>query len=158
MHHDAIEDALAVWTPSPKQRLYVVSFSSGTVKVGRTSTVSSRLRTHIRNAAVHGHSTEDLWISEAHDNYAANEKALIRYGASRWESVAHEYFRSASFKDLVLFARCLTYTGTPDPFDQPELTPAQEEAMFRREERQARRRAHSNSIPLPDITPVDDRN
>jgi hypothetical protein len=91
------------------RRLYVIAFTSKTLKVGRAVNVASRLQDHIRDAAVHGHDVVASWSSELHANFRETEQSLIDFCSSRWPVAAREYFRGADFGEVVAFAKDLPY-------------------------------------------------
>lgn len=104
------------------QFVYVLQFSSGTVKVGQTKSPESRLSQHAEEARRHGCTVVQSWVSPPHVGHGANEKALIKFCATRWaKATGSEYFAGASFEQTVEYAKSL-------PFRQ--LT-AEEEARLR---------------------------
>lgn len=74
--------------------IYVVEFSSGVVKVGRTAKPETRLANHSLFAQVHGGSITQSWVSGLHYCSADSERELIdfclRFGPP---VVGREYFR-----------------------------------------------------------------
>lgn len=91
------------------RRLYVIAFTSGTLKVGRAVNVGTRLQDHIRDAAVHGHDVTASWTSELHSNFRETEQSLIDFCSSRWTPLAREYFRDADYDEVVAFAKGIAY-------------------------------------------------
>lgn len=75
--------------------LYVVEFSSGVVKVGRTTKPEARLASHSLFAQVHGGDIAQYWVSSLHYRTADSERELIdfclRFGRP---VVGREYFRA----------------------------------------------------------------
>lgn len=58
--------------------VYVIEFSNGTVKVGRSSMPEFRIQQHQRDARAFGFDLSRVWLSEAHADAKATELALIR--------------------------------------------------------------------------------
>jgi hypothetical protein len=75
-------------------RLYGVAFSEGTVKVGRSTSVTKRLAQHISSAAGFGHTIDGYWVSrEVDGNLALLEASLLgRVGAEATGRRRFEYF------------------------------------------------------------------
>lgn len=91
--------------------LYAVALSTGLVKVGRTVNPRGRLGSHISHAHKVGVDVLDLWLSPRHQNYAANERELIRrLGTAERGS---EYFRR-EYADVVRIAESLSYDTLTD--------------------------------------------
>lgn len=82
------------FAPRPKMgRIYVLEFSTGIVKVGRTVR-PGRIEQHAKEARRYGVSVVRHWISAAVDRYTDIERTVIR--ACAREGVAEhgvEYFR-----------------------------------------------------------------
>lgn len=57
--------------------LYIIEFSTGLLKVGKTRNPAKRLDQHRHHAEAFGLSITRYWVSEAHDNYGENELRLI---------------------------------------------------------------------------------
>lgn len=89
--------------------VYVLEFSTGIVKVGKTRNPRACIATHVDDARKFGATVDQLWLSEWHENYSDNERALLR--ALGGDSVAHgnEYLR-ISFMDAVDAAKRLSLT------------------------------------------------
>lgn len=87
--------------------VYVLEFSTGIVKIGKTRNPRARIATHVEDAKKFGATVDQLWLSEWHENYSDNEQALLR--AFGGDSVAHgnEYLR-VSFLDAVNVAKGLS--------------------------------------------------
>ena len=58
--------------------VYVLEFSTGIVKVGKTRNPRARIATHIEDARKFGASIKCLWLSVQHENYSDNERAVLR--------------------------------------------------------------------------------
>lgn len=87
--------------------LYVIRFSTGVVKVGRTNDPSRRVPEHQRDAWTYNVVITDAWISEPHADYLSNEVRLIAFATSRGSRARREYFHGADFERLAEFARDL---------------------------------------------------
>jgi hypothetical protein len=90
--------------------IYVIAFSDGSIKVGKTRRPKSRLRTHLNKAAEHGLEMVNLWISGEHVEYAENETALIDSLSARAEVRVRETFTGTSFDDATRLAAELPRT------------------------------------------------
>jgi hypothetical protein len=91
--------------------VYVVEFSSGTIKVGKSANVGQRLRQHAKDALNHGITIVRSWQSPAHTTWSENEQALIAFC---WEQFGHpvsgdEYFTDADFPVIAQYASELTF-------------------------------------------------
>lgn len=95
---------------SLERYVYVIEFSSGTVKVGQTANPRARLGEHDNAAQAHGHTIQRSWVSAPHTAYKENEGALIAFGAERWpNAVGREAFTDADYEVIVEFALGLQY-------------------------------------------------
>jgi len=93
-----------------ERHVYVIEFSSGTIKVGQTRSPQKRIDQHSKAAAAHGHTVRRNWISGPHAEFEANERALIAFCAARWEaSSGREYFARASFELIAEYAQALPF-------------------------------------------------
>lgn len=108
------------------RRLYVVAFTSDTVKVGRAVNLKQRLAEHRRSAAIHGHAVTRSWASEPHSNFEATEAALIKFCAGRWPAVAKEYFPGADYDAVVRHAESLPFAVTQGPDEDSTARGARE--------------------------------
>jgi len=101
-----------VRTPKVKWggHLYVIEFSTGMVKVGKSQNPAERIETHRGNASAFGSEIVGCWVSEAHDNYSANETLLIRAMHSLG-GIANraEYFMGVKADDAVAAAQGLEF-------------------------------------------------
>ncbi|QYC53725.1 G-I-Y Y-I-G endonuclease [Gordonia phage Leroy] len=94
--------------PSYHGHVYVIAFSNGTIKVGRTRRPRHRIRTHQDEARRFGISIENLWLSEHHVEYKDTEHSLICHMREvATASSGAEYFADADFKRTVAFANSL---------------------------------------------------
>lgn len=88
--------------------VYVVQFSSGTIKVGKTKNPASRLRTHAATARTHGIKVAAQWVSQPIATAADNERRLIEFCNQRFTSLnGGEYFAGAVIGDVLAFAEGL---------------------------------------------------
>jgi hypothetical protein len=85
--------------------LYVLRFSTGTIKVGQTVDLGRRLREHRRDAAAFGVAITDLWISAPLADFLRAELELVRLCASTGQRFKQEYFRDIPFAQAVAFAQ-----------------------------------------------------
>lgn len=91
--------------------VYVVEFTTGVVKVGRTANQTQRVADHGRAAGKHGAAITRSWVSGPHKEYAQNEVALIAFCAERWPLAGgKEYFANADYHAVVEYARGLPMT------------------------------------------------
>lgn len=82
--------------------LYAIEFSSGTVKVGRSTDVTRRIATHVAAAAAHGATAECIWISEPVDRLDRREHELLAFCRARWQlTTGGEHFRHADIVQIV---------------------------------------------------------
>ncbi|MCW2901184.1 MAG: putative DNA-binding protein [Streptosporangiaceae bacterium] len=90
----------------PQGYIYVIEFSFGVVKVGKTNSPRLRIRAHERDVGRFGGSIARAWLSFAHHGYSSSESELIRatseLGTQLVESA--EYFRDCSFEAVVNLA------------------------------------------------------
>jgi DNA-binding XRE family transcriptional regulator len=105
---------------SPGQgHLYVVEFPRVGIKVGRTSTPTSRVQDHERNGRIFGHPRGRVWMSPPHFQTAALELDLIEHCSSlsgpSASGMKTEYFPCA-YEPAVAFAEVLD-------FGRPEIPP-----------------------------------
>lgn len=90
--------------------LYVVEFTSGVVKVGKSVAPVNRLASHAKYAQIHGGDISQSWTSERHRGYSATERQLIKFGHSHSEAVVvsrGEYFRDLDFDNVQQYAELL---------------------------------------------------
>lgn len=95
--------------------VYVIEFTSGTVKVGQARDAQKRIGQHAKTAQAHGHSAARTWMSIPHVGYAANESALIAFCEERWAIAAgREAFAAGDFDSVVEHAQGLHYERLPE--------------------------------------------
>jgi len=91
--------------------VYVVEFTSGVIKVGKTADPAQRIANHTHLARVHGGDVRRSWISEEHYFCGRTERELIEYCTRVGELVAgREYFR-ADFRAVRTRASLLVVNG-----------------------------------------------
>jgi hypothetical protein len=104
--------------------IYVLRFTSGTLKVGHTTRPRVRVTQHKSAARVHGASIDRLWISPPHANYRDNEDRLVALCGREWVPINDEYFAGGDFDVAVGFAGRMPMEPTAEPmkeFDGPSF-------------------------------------
>jgi DNA-binding XRE family transcriptional regulator len=97
--------------------VYVIGFSNGIVKVGRTQNITRRLRAHAMAAHNFGIAVTAKWVSPEHAGWIGNEDELIRLAhEAGGQPTTPEYFRSLNFETFIAIARQL-------PFAPDAVTP-----------------------------------
>lgn len=101
--------------PDGHGHLYVIQFSSGTVKVGQTNRPAQRLNDHRRYGWAFGVVIVRAWISPPHAGYISNETRLIDYAArvATGDRARREFFHGADFDRLVACATNLAARAAP---------------------------------------------
>ena len=90
--------------------VYVLEFTSGLVKPGRTQDPRSRLGDHAKSARLFGAELADWWVSPLHDGWKGNEESLIAFASDLGGvPLTTEYFSGVDFADLLMKARALTF-------------------------------------------------
>lgn len=85
--------------------IYVVGFSNGLIKVGRSENIRSRMKAHFDQAAVHGSQLTSAWVSPARDYLQDVERELVDWCKQRGQRAAgREYFRGLGFEEVAAFA------------------------------------------------------
>jgi hypothetical protein len=105
--------------------VYVVAFSHGTVKVGQTANIGSRISTHKCNARSFGVTVTDWWASPVHAEWQQNEEALKVIARNLGGTpTSPEYFTGVDFAALVNEAGKLPFTVPqfPSAGSQPRHT------------------------------------
>lgn len=100
--------------------VYVLAFTNGTVKVGRTQDTGKRLNAHKSDARKFGLTVTDEWVSPLHTEWLENEADLKVLAASLGGTpLRQEYFKGVEFAAVAEKARELTFTppeaGEQDP-------------------------------------------
>lgn len=84
-----------------KGYVYIIEFSTGIIKVGRTTSPRQRIKSQLYVASKLGVEAINIWLSGWHENYKTNEVELLsRLGSP---SRGEEYFRD-SFSKAVKIA------------------------------------------------------
>lgn len=104
--------------------IYVVEFTSGVVKVGKSTDPRSRIATHRQLARMHGGEVRNTWVSHLHYFSGEAERELIEYCARIGQLVVgREYFR-APFAEVRSRASLLAHNRfTPEDMGWPEPPP-----------------------------------
>ncbi len=91
--------------------VYVICFSTGVVKIGRSSEIERRLETHRRDAIARGIRVVHVWASPLHAGAAENERKLIRFAEGRFSrpEAGRECFPHADWIAIVDYAKGLRY-------------------------------------------------
>lgn len=96
--------------PGDEGHIYVIEFDNRTIKVGKTGNPRRRIEGHQSRALPMGRSINRVWLSTSHSNYAANERALIRFGTENSQSMIRaEYFVGLAYAKARHFAKSLTF-------------------------------------------------
>jgi len=74
--------------------VYVLEFSTGIVKIGKTRNPRARIATHVEDAKKFGATVDQLWLSEWHENYSDNERALLPLAKPRTVSPGQRWVRA----------------------------------------------------------------
>ena len=119
-------------SPGEDGYVYVLEFSTGIVKVGKTRNPRARIATHVDDARKFGATVDQLWLSEWHENYSENERLLLHVLGAGSVEHGNEYLR-VNFSDAVELAKGLTFRV----LTEPERT-ARDEASRLRSEKFAR--------------------
>lgn len=92
------------------QYLYVIEFTDGVVKVGRTGRLNARIKEHRRAAKVIGLGIRNGWIEGDFTLSAVVrvERELIAYCADSWPLVQGLEYFAAPFDEVADFADVLT--------------------------------------------------
>jgi hypothetical protein len=113
--------------------VYVIAFSGGTVKVGQTQNLVSRMAVHKASARNFGQTVTAFWTSPLHTEWLDNEEAL-KAAASELGGVpvSSEYFSGVDFAALTERARELPFTvpDLPQPEPSPKVTLRLRTAQF----------------------------
>lgn len=92
--------------------VYVITFSTGVVKVGQTIDLRRRFAEHRRDAEAYNVVITNYWVSCAHVNYLDNEIELIGFCDGFGARAKREYFHDINFDVVVRFAVGLTYSAS----------------------------------------------
>lgn len=102
--------------------VYVIKFTTGTVKVGRTASPRDRFDSHANDAAKFGAQISDAWLSPRHRSFSSNERLLIEHVAADSSPYRAEYFPDADFARAVAFVQTLKFDAITDD-ERRALTP-----------------------------------
>ncbi|WP_250029857.1 GIY-YIG nuclease family protein [Paractinoplanes maris] len=96
--------------PRNEGYLYVLEFSTGSIKVGLTEDPKRRLGQHLGEARAFGVYITNYWISPSCHNFVSNETRLINAcGRVSKQRSRKEYFHDVPYATAVGFANELTY-------------------------------------------------
>ncbi len=108
----------SIWTSCPpgtegRGYLYVLQFSNGLIKIGRSANPRSRITTHITTAFAFGAELINAWVSEMHSGYGDSESRLLASirAEAMGTQVALEYFDGADFSHVVALAKVAITDG-----------------------------------------------
>lgn len=95
---------------SPCGWLYVIEFSDGVVKVGRTTDARQRIKRHGWDAKARGAEICSWWISVLHSNTSETERIMKECCSRHWSLFdGDEYFADADFDMAVTYAMFFRY-------------------------------------------------
>ncbi len=101
--------------PRNEGYLYVLEFSTGSIKVGMTEDPRRRLGQHLGEARAFGVYITNHWISPSCHNFKGNETRLINAcGRVSKQRSRKEYFHDVAYAKAVGFANELTYFSAND--------------------------------------------
>ncbi|MEU2789063.1 hypothetical protein [Streptomyces sp. NPDC007100] len=93
--------------------VYVVSFESGLIKVGRSKSPTDRLRKYRQEGVIHVNPVAESWVSPLHAKWSDNEEQLIRFceanGTMASNGYRGEYFTGLSFEQVRSYAEGLPF-------------------------------------------------
>ncbi|BDQ19714.1 hypothetical protein RQN9TF_10910 [Rhodococcus qingshengii] len=110
--------------------IYIIRFSTGVVKAGKSSNPRGRISAHLNDAQKFNAEIDQLWLSVRHRNYSENEKMLL----TRMGDPSHgfEYFSGMSFEEVVETAESfLKYETMTESEREAELTAMDERSKAR---------------------------
>lgn len=88
-------------------RIYVIQFDSGRIKVGLTRNFEKRLQQHSGAARAFDETVARHWSSDVHTQASDNELSLIEFCSKRGRQCAREWFMGVLFEDVVEHAKQL---------------------------------------------------
>ncbi|MER7361909.1 hypothetical protein [Nonomuraea wenchangensis] len=102
-----VEDAKVI-RGNPKREsagfLYVVEFTDGWIKVGRTRNAKVRINDYAKEAYMRRAKVVRVHLSGPHEGYEANEATLINFCAGRaQDAIGREYFHGLRFEAVSRF-------------------------------------------------------
>lgn len=96
--------------------LYVVEFSDGTGKIGRSEAIPKRLQAHLQDGKKFGFSIAKWWVSPGHADCEATERTLKAAMVGSVAARTSEYFANCDFDAVVERARLIVAGKTFPPF------------------------------------------
>jgi predicted GIY-YIG superfamily endonuclease len=98
-----------------KGHLYVIEFSTGVIKVGRSVNPATRLKEHTREAGRYGVTVLNAWASAEHEGIVQSERQLVDYARTQGtEAGGYEYFKGASFDAIKEYAESIDHNACAD--------------------------------------------
>lgn len=110
--------------------IYIIRFSTGVVKVGKSINPRGRIGAHFNDAQKFSAGIDQLWLSVRHRNFSENETLLL----SQMGNPSHgsEYFSGKSFEEIVETAESrLQYETMTEREREAELTAMDERSKAR---------------------------
>lgn len=104
--------------------IYVIEFSNGTVKIGRTTSLADRLRTHNFNVEILGGSAVQIWTCSTIGSRQAEERILAmmrRHPTAEPAAGAREVFKEVTFSEAVSVARDICMCYPPDALHDDDI-------------------------------------
>lgn len=102
--------------------LYVIEFSNGTVKVGRSDTPQNRIASHRHAAQAFGARVQRVWVSDGHEHSNLTEAKLLERLPE--PLCGNEWFDTVMFDDAVKTASLLTLASTDEELYNKRLMEA----------------------------------
>jgi hypothetical protein len=84
--------------PGDAGSVYVIEFTSGMLKVGKSVDPTSRLAVHASRARVHGDDVRRSWVSDEHPGHSESERRLIAFCKANGKQISREYFGDLRFE------------------------------------------------------------
>lgn len=124
--------------------VYVIAFSNGITKVGKTRNPAQRMGAHQADARKFSLTITDEWMSPLHAEWESNELKLKYFAAGLADvPTGREYFSNVSFASVADRAAELTFTLPPAGEAGEGATPVPPHATLR-----AIREAHGLTSPM----------
>jgi DNA-binding XRE family transcriptional regulator len=99
--------------------VYVIAFSNGTVKVGKTTEPATRFASHANTAASFDIHITGWWLTDEHSSYSRTEQAAIAAADALLVSPAtktrREYFHGLDVNDVVAACAAIGLAQAPMP-------------------------------------------
>jgi len=93
--------------------IYLIDFSLGVVKPGRTNQPRKRLAEHDEAVSRFGGRINRWWLSPIHSAWKQNEAALLEAAAQRGRSLRGEFFADCDYDDILALAERMDFAVTP---------------------------------------------